>query len=375
MEEMYEVLKFIEHGTQCRQSMDCEKGTLLIYFLKETCGLEKEILFEWFRQIGISLDQYHRCRSGRRYRYLNPYSVVVAEDGKVYLLDLESPENETVMKKMQNRAIRRHFVKNSSSDNAGLEGDTDLYGYGKTLQFVLAYAQIVPDLTGREEKKLEKVIERCTRTARNSYRDVKQAAADIPSASKKKAGGQIKWRAAAGGLGILAVLGMFLIQNNPAGDRKTEYTSAENKTEKKDAQSHAAEKTMTDEEYISGAGRVLQLCLLQNTAEGNKQAILLGKELELDAVRSLAAVYEREEMTEQALLAYGRLMEIEESIKQIETAAEKKMNLEAEQGQYARAVLTGEEALAKAQDSEKIRELMEKYRDKTEGKDENDRIK
>ena len=28
MEEMYEVLRFIEHGTQCRQSMDCVEGII-----------------------------------------------------------------------------------------------------------------------------------------------------------------------------------------------------------------------------------------------------------------------------------------------------------------------------------------------------------
>ena len=108
---MYEVLKFIEHGTQCRQSMDCEKGDLLIYYLRENRQMEKETLFEWFRQIGISADQFHRCRGGRRYRYLNPCSIVVAEDGRVYLLDLEAPENESVMKKMP-ESNKKTFCKN-----------------------------------------------------------------------------------------------------------------------------------------------------------------------------------------------------------------------------------------------------------------------
>ena len=84
-------------------------------------------------------------------------------------------------------------------------------------------------------------------------------------------------------------------------------------------------------------------------------------------VRSLASVYEREEMTEEAIMAYGRLLEIEEGTGQIEDAAEKKMKLEAEQGQYAKAVLTGEEALVRAEDSEKIQELTEIYRRKLDG--------
>ena len=66
-------------------------------------------------------------------------------------------------------------------------------------------------------------------------------------------------------------------------------------------------------------------------------------------------------------MAYGRLLEIEEGTGQIEDAAEKKMKLEAEQGQYAKAVLTGEEALVRAEDSEKIQGLTETYRRKLNG--------
>ena len=107
---------------------------------------------------------------------------------------------------------------------------------------------------------------------------------------------------------------------------------------------------------------MLQSYLLENTAGGNEQVLLLGRELERNAVRSLAAAYERQEMTEEAVQAYGRLLEIEEGIDRIEAAAEKKMRLEAGQGQYAQAVLTGEEALLKVQESKKIRQLTEECR-------------
>lgn len=43
------------------------------------------------------------------------------------------------------------------------------------------------------------------------------------------------------------------------------------------------------------------------------------------------------------------------------------MKLEAGQGQYARAVLTGEKALQKAENSESILDLTEKYRQELEG--------
>ena len=392
MEEMYEVLKFIEHGAQCRQSMDCEKGDLLIYYLQENRQLEKETLFEWFRQIGISADQFHRCRGGRKYRYLNPYSIVVAEDGRVYLLDLEAPENESVMKKMQQRTVRKHFVKTASGEEHGLAGDPDLFGYGRTMQFVLAYTSVVPQLTGREEKRLEKIIERCTEFPRNRYSEIRQAAADIPCASRNPGSRGVSGRKAAFAIaGGFAVAALFLWQTGDRGGsegkrreeintsaEKTDVSGKEDPTENDSAGFSWEEEPqfykgtagkLSEEEYISGAGEMLKSYLLQNTEEGNAQVVLLGSSLERDTLRSLAAAYERQEMTEEAILAYGRLMEIEEGADRIEEAAEKKMSLEAGQGQYAQAVLTGEEALLRAEHSEKIRNLTEEYRRKQNGEE------
>lgn len=376
MEEMYEVLKFIEHGTQCRQSMDCERGDLLIYYLRDNPQIEKEVLFEWFRQIGISLDQFCRCRSGRKYRYLNPYSIVVGENKRVYLLDLEAPENDPVLKKMQNRTVRNHFVRQAFAGSAGLAGDADLYGYGRTMQFVLAYTAVVPKLTRGEERKMMRVISRCTENLRNRYSGTRQAAGDIPSGTMRTPFLFLTGRktaAAAGCLGVLAALGIILSGTDGQENRKSSVQASQ-----KAAEDSAGEKSMIQpdagetngkmemEDYISGAAQSMNNCLLQNTSRGNEQAILWGKELELNVVRSLAAAYEREEMTKEAILAYGRLLEIEEGTLQIENAAEKKMILEAEQEQYAQAVLTGEEALSRVENSEKIRMLTDAYRQKLE---------
>ena len=114
---------------------------------------------------------------------------------------------------------------------------------------------------------------------------------------------------------------------------------------------------------------MLRSYLLENTEEGNARVVLMGSSLERDILRSLASAYERQEMTEEAILAYGRLVEIEEGTDRIEAAAEKKMSLEAGQGQYAQAVLTGEEALLRAEHSEKIRDLTEEYRLKQNGEE------
>ena len=89
MEQMYEVLRFIEHGAHCRQSMDCVRGTVMAEFLKKNPQIEKATLFRWFRELCVCLEQYHRSRKGRKeYRYLNPYRNIVTEELELRLLDL-----------------------------------------------------------------------------------------------------------------------------------------------------------------------------------------------------------------------------------------------------------------------------------------------
>ena len=93
---------------------------------------------------------------------------------------------------------------------------------------------------------------------------------------------------------------------------------------------------------------------------------MFGRELELKILRCLAAVYEREEMTEEAVHACARLIEIEDRKEMIETAGLKKMQLEAAEGQYGKAVLTGEEVLRRLGESEQVAQLTEEYRQRKE---------
>ena len=97
MEEMYEVLKFIEHGTTCRRSLDCVQGVSLIRRMKTHPGMDRRGLLVWFREIARCVDQYHRSGSGQDYRYLNPYSIIVTEEDGLRLLDLEAPDNASML--------------------------------------------------------------------------------------------------------------------------------------------------------------------------------------------------------------------------------------------------------------------------------------
>ena len=91
--------------------MDCVQGMILLNYLKENPQIEKRMMLSWFRELAVSVDQYHRSHGRQNYRYLNPCSIVVSEEENLFLLDMEAPDNEPVMKRMQKRAVRNHFVK------------------------------------------------------------------------------------------------------------------------------------------------------------------------------------------------------------------------------------------------------------------------
>ena len=76
---MYEVLRFVEKGTECQPSIDCLQGELLIYYLRDNTQLDKAVLFEWFRQIAGEIRKYQQSRRGQNYRCLTPYSIVVTD--------------------------------------------------------------------------------------------------------------------------------------------------------------------------------------------------------------------------------------------------------------------------------------------------------
>ena len=373
MEEMYEVLRFIEHGAHCRQSMDCIRGTILIRYLKENPEIGKAGLFGWFRQLCVCVDQYHRCRKQKEYRYLNPYSIVVSEEGELLLLDLESPENAFVMKQMQKHAVRNHFVKPVCEMGPGREQKADLFAYGKTIQFLLAYTEAVPALTRLEEVRLSRVIGRCMGESARGYTDISQVMKDLPAAKEREGKSAAGWRkkllaAACAGTAACA---LFVMEERTGGigfaDKAQGGISAESgdlaQTAMKEA---AARPALTEKEILEAAESILKNHALSKDEKEAQTAVAVGQEMELGVVRCLAGLYERLDMTDEAEDAYSRLIQIEKEEKMIEAAGIGKMELEASQEKYAQAVETGEFVLGRIKDSEEISQLVKEYKEKAE---------
>lgn len=345
MEEMYEVLRFIEHGAHCRQSMDCIHGMPLIRYLRENPRLEKTVFFNWVRRLGVCVDQYHRSRSRQEYCYLNPYSIIVSEEGDLMLLDLEAPGNAFVIKQMQKRAVRSHFVKPVCEMGPEKNRKADVFAYGKTIQFILAYAEISPEMTRREEIRFSRIISRCVGESGRRYEDITQVFKEIPVLKdrRKILLGKRGKRLAAGACAcvglctaLIPVRSMFSEQSlQTVGENSLDNQASEIETVS------AEQREMTEED-------------LQKTVD-------IIRKIELAAVRTLAGAYKKLDMQEEAAAAYGRLVEIEDAPTKIEEAGINQMMTEAELGDYKQAAETGEKVLDKIKHSEKISGLIKEY--------------
>lgn len=179
--EEYDVLRLIGHGQICYISSECQKGCLLPRWLKYHPQIEKGELFDMIEEIAKQLDGIHRCRNHPCYRYVNPYSIVVAEDKKIYFLDMNAKDNLEQLRLVQRRTVREHFLPKEEPYYRKASVELDIYGLGKTIQYLLSEAETEPDLTKREEIKLKKIISKCLRGHQGkSFQNVSEIQKVIP---------------------------------------------------------------------------------------------------------------------------------------------------------------------------------------------------
>ena len=78
-----------------------------------------------------------------------------------------------VDKLLQNKVTKNFFP--------GDESYSDVYSFGKTMQYILAKSSIQPKLTKKEEKKLQKIISKSTniQKRKKSYQSFEKIQEDI----------------------------------------------------------------------------------------------------------------------------------------------------------------------------------------------------
>ena len=206
----YEILKFVMHGDKCYMSTDIVKGKPLIVWLKYHAHITKEQFYEWARQIIADLDHFHRCRGNPCYQYVNPYSVIVGEDRKVYLLDLASKEQEDMMHLMQRRYVRENFLSPENQYYQKSEEKEDIYGFGKMIQYVLSSVELEPELKFLESVRIQKIIIRCLdKQGKKRYQKLSDLSGQFSLSEKRNGSKKIMYVMIA-----LAVIGLLGLSGN-----------------------------------------------------------------------------------------------------------------------------------------------------------------
>lgn len=207
--EGYDVLRLIEHGQICYISSEYIEGRPLVWWLKYHPNISKQQLLAWMGSMAKQLAKIHKCKKKPCYQYVNPYSMVVTEEGELYFLDLEAGANEGIRKRMLRRDIREHFLPSGDSYYGKGSIPLDIYGLGKTFQYLLASVRVDPPLGRRETAKLKKIISKCQRyNSKHSYQSVQEICKDLPiyQIPKEKRKQKKGKRIAAAGILILLIL-------------------------------------------------------------------------------------------------------------------------------------------------------------------------
>lgn len=179
--EGYDVLRLIEHGQTCYISSEYVEGRVLANWLKFHPHVTKEKLFDWIQSMTRQLGMIHKCRKKPYYQYVNPYSIVLTEDETLYFLDLDASSNEKQLKLLRRRVVREAFLPAEEPYYQKASMDLDIYGLGKTMQYLLSVAEPDPPLSRREEKRFRRIISKCLkRQSKSSYQNVSEIRKVIP---------------------------------------------------------------------------------------------------------------------------------------------------------------------------------------------------
>lgn len=179
--EGYDVLRLIEHSKSCYVSSEYVRGTPLIRWLKYHPNLSKEQLFFWIHEMAGQLERIHKCRGRPCYRYVNPYSIIITEEKELYFLDTSAKSNERLLKIMGRRSVREHFLPPGEAYCQSESDFLDIYGLGKTIQYLLSVSEPKPGLTRGETARFQRIISKSlNRFSKRAYVQVSQLRKDIP---------------------------------------------------------------------------------------------------------------------------------------------------------------------------------------------------
>ena len=182
----YEVMKFVEQGDRCYKGSDYIQGQLLAKYVQSNPYLEKAQIFLWITELVKQVEQYHRCKGEQPYQYVNPYMMVISEEGEVRLIDAKASSNASLLTVANKQVIREHFLPEYLYDYSASDVDTDIYGIGKSIQYIFAMTLPNPALTKWEEYVFQKIVRNCLNSeAKQSYETPQDILKHLPKMKRE----------------------------------------------------------------------------------------------------------------------------------------------------------------------------------------------
>lgn len=180
LEKEYEVIRLITQNASCHIVTDCVRGTMLPEYIERSEKLEKEKLFSYLHQMIKQLGYLQEVREVRTCCYSIPFCMIIKASGELVLLDINAKSNQYLVSQLGRENVRRCFFKTGDSYNT-------VFPIGKTIQYILAKANVVPKLTSREEYKLKKIISKClSDNSKKQYQKISEILYDLPKLEKKR---------------------------------------------------------------------------------------------------------------------------------------------------------------------------------------------
>lgn len=232
----YDVLKIVRHSDRCYLSSDRIRGMPLVWWLKYHTLITREQAFAWIKGLAEELSDFHHTKDNPCYQYLNPYSIIVGENDRWYLLDLASDGQEELVRLMQRRSVREQFLPpdNQYYQKSSIRGD--IYSTGKIIQYLLTVAAIEPKIGRADEHRLQAIISKCLdQESKHAFRDMQELSEQLSKLnSPKEKKNTRKWICVILMLivvGAAVCLGKMVLQSQVANDSGEDAASYANNLE------------------------------------------------------------------------------------------------------------------------------------------------
>lgn len=184
----YAVLQFVEQNGYCHMVHAVIQGHSVMEYAKEEVKLDKSKVSGLLISLVRQLEQFYKCEEQEAYGFVNPYAIIVTEDGEVRLLDTEAQENRELLVKMQKKKVRVLFISPEYVLSQRKRREDDLYGFGKSVQFVVDKCCGQKAFSWREEKLFQKLYARCRTGGKASIDEWKSMGKILQKLDRKESG-------------------------------------------------------------------------------------------------------------------------------------------------------------------------------------------